>query len=517
MAFQITPPPSFEVKVPDITGELLRAAQLKSLLSENSLRQSLAPLQIQEQEAKSRQAGIQTQEMELEQQSQKAMVAAWSDPEFPKKITGDGTNAESSGLGFDADAMSRELISRGVLPKDAMGMTQEFIKRSQTIAETQKAIAQTGEANAAQRTKGMKVLGDKIGSILDLPMSKAGDALAALKQDLVRNPKAYAGVPQEDLAHVYAADLEHLPAMANLIGLESLIADFHKSKQEAINATPEGKAATATAEAKAKLGVESSPQALALAGAKAGAEEAARFPYQARLEQMRQQGDSVYAFDPQTKQTIQTSRADALSKGYTNLVKVNDTQISNDKARAMQLGDAQMNISAYRMASQKMDALSGPDIARVGQLLGDSGFKAHFLGAELPSDWMNALTKENLWQKLPPDAQEAVIGYLATRPAAISMLRAINPGVRLNESQIKVEMANIPDPTLPGDVREKMFDRIQRNLDQAASTIPVIPGTDRPSDIRARVESQMGQRRGKVPPSRLSERERSMLRDLLNQ
>lgn len=101
---------------------------------------------------------------------------------------------------------------------------------------------------------------------------------------------------------------------------------------------------------------------------------------------------------------------------------------------------------------------------------------------------MNALTKSNLWDKIPADAQEAVVGYLATRPAAISMLRAINPGVRLNESQIKVEMENIPSPTTPSNIREQQFNRIQRNLDQAATTIPVIPGVDQPSDIRSRVE-----------------------------
>ena len=63
-------------------------------------------------------------------------------------------------------------------------------------------------------------MADKIGSILDLPTSKAGAALDALKQDVVKNRKAYAGIPDQDLAHIYSADLEHLPAMANLLGLE---------------------------------------------------------------------------------------------------------------------------------------------------------------------------------------------------------------------------------------------------------------------------------------------------------
>src|SRR5208282_2898370 len=60
--------------------------------------------------------------------------------------------------------------------------------------------------------------------------------LAALKQDLVKNPQAYAGVPKDDLAHLFGADLEHLPAMATLLGLDAKIADFHKSKAEATTA-----------------------------------------------------------------------------------------------------------------------------------------------------------------------------------------------------------------------------------------------------------------------------------------
>ncbi len=239
MAFQLPNLPSFQVTPPaqpDIMQKAAQAAQLKNMLSENALRQQLAPLQVQEQQQKAQQTAIQTQQMQIEMASRKAMMAAWSDPEFTKKITGSNTNADSSGLGFDPDAMTQQLISKGVIPKDALGMTQEFVKRSQTIAETQKDIAQTGEANAAQRTKGMQILAGKIGSILDLPAAKAGPALDALKQDLVKNPKAYTGIPQQDLAHVFSADLEHLPAMANLIGLEAQIADFHKSKAEAAKA-----------------------------------------------------------------------------------------------------------------------------------------------------------------------------------------------------------------------------------------------------------------------------------------
>lgn len=273
MPLQLPNLPNFQTNIPQIDplqtyGKML---QLKALQGQ----QQLLPLQVQEAQQKVQADTLANQQRQLELQSQQAMTKAWSDPDFLKKFTGT-TGAQSSGLGFDPDALSSSLISQGVLPKDAMAMTQQFVERSQKIATTQKDIAQTGEAQAAQREKGYKVLADQLGGILDAPTAKAGDLFAQLKQDLTRNPNKYAGVPQEELAHVYGADLEHLPAMATLLGLDAKIADYHKSQQEAINVTPGGSAAKTGAEAQARLNVESSPQALKLAAQKAAIEAQAR-------------------------------------------------------------------------------------------------------------------------------------------------------------------------------------------------------------------------------------------------
>ena len=229
------------------------------------------------------------------------------------------------------------------------------------------------------------------------------------------------------------------------------------------------------------------------AGSVAGAQAAAKFPWEARLEQMRQQGDPVFAYDPKNKQTVQVSRSEAQQAGYTNIVKVGQPEIDKAKTSAMQLGDATMNIAAYKIASQKMDELSGSDIATVSRVLGDDKFKAHFLGMELPVDWANELYRTKGWTDMPESAKDAVVNYIAARPAAISLLRAINPGVRLTESQIATELKNIPDPTTPSDIRERQFARLDRNIDQASKTLVRIPGVDLPSDIRDRLQEQATQ------------------------
>lgn len=234
MAFELPALPSFQTNIPqfDPLAQRAKMLQLKNLMGQ----QQLLPLQLQEEQQKVQATTLANQEQQQNLDSQKAMIKAWSDPKFLDKFTGTD-QATASGVGFDPNGLVSSLVSQGVLPKDAFAMSEQIVKRSQEIATTQKDIAQTGEANAGTREKGMKVLADKVGGVLDLDAAKAGDALAALKQDIqkdmVRSSKVYAGVPQDDLAHLAAADLEHLPAIATLIGLDAKLADFHKAKAEA--------------------------------------------------------------------------------------------------------------------------------------------------------------------------------------------------------------------------------------------------------------------------------------------
>src|SRR5258708_16492438 len=225
MAFQLPNLPNFNVQQPpafDPLAQQQKQATLSGVMDENALRKQLAPLQVQEQAEKAKQMAIQTQVAQQEQQSQAAMVKAWSDPEFSKKITG-GDKSDASGLGFDPDAMTQELISRGVMPKDALAMTQEWVKRSQTIAGTQKDIAQTGEANASIRQKTLKQVGDALGAIQGKTVEKAQEALEAFKQRLVRDPKAFPGLTQDEMAHLYSMDLTHLGPAAGTMEIQPQI------------------------------------------------------------------------------------------------------------------------------------------------------------------------------------------------------------------------------------------------------------------------------------------------------
>lgn len=115
-------------------------------------------------------------------------------------------------------------------------------------------------------------------------------------------------------------------------------------------------------------------------------------------------------------------------------------------------------------------------------------FKLHFMGMEVPVDWYNQLRDNQKFNDLPEDAKDAVVGYIGARGSIIAYTKAISGTGRLTETQLQTEMQNLPKPTDPQDVAEKKFARFQRNIDQAASGLPKIPGIDSPAEIRAKTE-----------------------------
>lgn len=374
-----------------------------------------------------------------------------------------------------------------------------------TVMKLQDPNAALPVINQARRAQGMPEITQDVFATLK-PEDRDSMARNAIN---FTSPRDVNGMVSQQSLNETNMRLETVKAQPDFNGKSDLVAQLQATAdhQKAIidsgavaEAQRKGAAAGAEAQAAqpgttaakvADIQATAGPQAEA-AGKKAGAEAQAKFPWEARLEEMKSAGDPVFAYDPVNKQTVQVSKGQARQAGYTNIVKVNQGEIDKAKTAAMQLGDATMNIAAYKQASQKMDELSGAEIANVSRIIGNDQFKAHFLGLELPVDWANQLYQSKGWQDLPESAKDAVVNYIAARPAAISLLRAINPGVRLTESQIETELKNIPSPGTPSDIRDKQFARLDRNIEQASKTLVRIPGVDLPSDIRSHIEAQSG-------------------------
>ncbi len=200
----------------------------------------------------------------------------------------------------------------------------------------------------------------------------------------------------------------------------------------------------------------------------------------------------VYAFNTQTKQLEQTTRSTVVGNPtlYTNPVEVKESDIRKDTELARQLGDAQLNLSRYRAAAQKLDNLSLSEQRAAAALVGEDKLKAEFMGAQIPTDWLNKLLTSENWKMLPKTAQDAVIGYIGARGAVIAYQKAVSGSGRANKEQLELELQNIPNPLLPKDVREAQFERFQQNIDQTGAGLPKMVGIERPKEIQQRIETE---------------------------
>lgn len=484
MAFELPSLPSFQTNIPQMPSALDqygKMLQLKALSGQIQQQQQIQPLQVEQAQKSVEAQTLENQQRQQELDSQKAMIKAWSDPDFLKGFTGTD-KANASGVGFDPDALTASLISKGVLPKDAMAMTSSFVDRSAKIADTLKAQAQTGEANAAQRDKGMKILADKIGGVLDLPAAKAGAALAALKQDLVQNPQAYAGVPKDDLAHVYGADLEHLPAMATLIGLDSKIADFHKSKAEATTAEQKvipasGGLSPDTKQQVAKeVAVATNPQV------QAGKEEVAAAEGRAK-QLMQGLAEPVYAMDAQGNKIL-TSKTTALQAKAPIILPVTEKQVSDDTMLINRLGDVHQKIAQYEENLAGLGTkISAVDQSNIAALIGKGKVSVGAFGTSLPMDRLNAvLDKENI-SNLSEPAKKLLVSYYNARESMQGYQRVLSGTGRANEKAMELNLDALPNPgTADASYAAESLSQFKQNLAVVGQGLPKIPGVKSPEE-----------------------------------
>lgn len=361
--------------------------QLKSLLGE----QQLQPLQLQEAQQTVQKNDLAIQEQQQKLASRQAMVKAWSDPDVTSGITGSSGNAQQTvgfDPGFDPHAMIKKLVAKGVLPEDAMAQASSFLEVSKNLSlKTKDDLSNYKSAH--------EELSKLLTPIMDMKASEAGAAFASVKQQAAKIP----GLDPTDIQHLQQADLEHLPALVNTLGFAGDLADFHKKNAEATAATPEGKAAIASAEAQAKLNVESSPQAVRLAGQKAAVEANAR--------QQAAQGDPNIAGQMLAKGDL--TLADLKSRGTT-------PQFITKAVSAAQKVNPTYNPADEVIAEQVAKSPSANQFfGSANSLIGKGGTldQLEKLGKNIPQhDWPVLNTVDD-WQKVAR-GKGPLSGYAAT-------------------------------------------------------------------------------------------------------
>jgi hypothetical protein len=232
MAFQLPPLPNFNTSIPAMPSavdQMAKVASLKNMLSENALRQQLAPLNVQEAQQRVQQETTQNQLAQLKFSSLQAKIKAWSDPDFAANITGGDNKAATAAVGFnpgfDPFRMIKGLVSRGVQPDDAMADAASFLELSKNLSlKTKDDLSNYKESH--------EQVANVFAPVLDMKASEAGPAFAAAKQKAASIP----GLDPQDAKYILQSDLEHVPALIAHLGIAGKLADFHKGQAEAASA-----------------------------------------------------------------------------------------------------------------------------------------------------------------------------------------------------------------------------------------------------------------------------------------
>lgn len=268
--------PNFTVNPPQIPSSLDqygKMLQLKALMGQ----QELLPLQVEEQEQKVQQEKIATQMQQLQLQTQQGRQKFWSNPE--QFMPADDEEPDHPAL--KADPLAGFL---GVRPDDPVlkqvhGMIKAGMPANAAIADVmqtldfRKAFSAMDEQHQKVITNALTNLRTEFAPILaESDANKKQAAIDAARPMLMQ----WASFDPELGPAMQTLNAGNADMVGNLIGAQSEALGVKQKQQDIINATPKGAAAKAGAEAKAKLDVESSPEALALASKKATMEAQAR-------------------------------------------------------------------------------------------------------------------------------------------------------------------------------------------------------------------------------------------------
>jgi hypothetical protein len=233
------------------------------------------------------------------------------------------------------------------------------------------------------------------------------------------------------------------------------------------------------------------------AGSKAGAEAAAKFPYELELKKQELAQNPVFAFNPKTGQREQSTFGEYKTAGLTNPVKVSQTDIEKEVQLNSQLNDLQLNTSRYRAALNAMRNLSATDRANMEHILSDPNVNSGIMnniGLPAVLSIVEQGTKARDWNALSPDKQAALVGALRMRNSALLFQKVATGMGRASKEALDIELSNMPSPIEGATVGNQKLDSFQENLDQMNKRSVKLPGMDQPADVRARIEGQAVQK-----------------------
>jgi hypothetical protein len=235
MPIQVPQIPNLTVQQPpqpDPLGQYAKFAQLKNMLSENTVRQQLAPLQVQQQQQEN-------QQRQMQIDSQKALMDTVASGALNKYATG-----QPDGTGFDAAGAYKDLMGRGnILSEHASQLINSYQAIDKNNSEIRKNLGAANADYLKTRAESHEQVAEDIADILKLPPEQQAAAWA-LKQPGYSNMP---GLDPNDKAILSKSDIAHLPAIAGLLDLNGRIEGYHAKQAEQAGTAAKGEQAVRAA------------------------------------------------------------------------------------------------------------------------------------------------------------------------------------------------------------------------------------------------------------------------------
>lgn len=211
----------------------------------------------------------------------------------------------------------------------------------------------------------------------------------------------------------------------------------------------------------------------------------------------------VYAYNTQTKQTELTDRATmAATPGmYTNPRDVKQSDIEKDQQFNRQMADVQLNFSRYQTAKNALPtgSISPEHQGAATRILADEKMGGYVTNELTFQNYMNQINqgeKAASWNKLTPQEQEVLSGYLRAKASVVAYQKALSGVGKPNKEVMEIEMNNLPAPIVGKSASDTQFNAFQENLDTATQGYVKMPGSESPKEVRQRVESEAAKKAG---------------------
>jgi hypothetical protein len=206
----------------------------------------------------------------------------------------------------------------------------------------------------------------------------------------------------------------------------------------------------------------------------------------------------IIAFDPKMQERVLTTPTEAQAKGYTQPVAITENNIEKYRNSAVMFNDVQANVSRFRSAAQDFATQGSPkDAIGINLALNESkiggGIHLGPAGVEIPgysslAEAADRVSRSASYKALSPAGKNLVDGYFRTMAAVPAYQKALTNIGKSNKEMLDLELANIPNPTLPpADILRKL-DAFQENINQGAAGLPRIAGIPNIRDVREKFE-----------------------------